>query len=61
MKSNLPQAGEAFLAKDGSVGAQERALEDAVIGSLGADVEHLATSFLVGVVSCIPETSTVNV
>ena len=49
----LPQAGEAFLAEDGSIGAEERVQEDTTIGSYRADMEHLTTGFFVSVVSCI--------
>lgn len=49
----VPQAGEAFLAENGAIGAQEGVLEDATIDSKRADVEYLATSFLIGVISYV--------
>lgn len=46
-----PQAGEAFLAENGSIRTQEGVLEGTTFGSNRTDVEHLTTSFNVGVIS----------
>jgi hypothetical protein len=48
----LPLADEALLVEDGSVGAQERALNGHTVGQVDADVEDLTTSLDISIITC---------
>ena len=47
-----PIADEVVLVEDGSVGAEERVLGEAALTVGGANVEHLALSLGIGVITC---------
>jgi hypothetical protein len=49
--TDAPLAGKVLLVEDGAVGAEERILDRFLIGNCRAYVEHLATSFNIGVVT----------
>ena len=51
MLGYVPLAGKVLLVEDGAVGAQKGILDRFLIGYCCADVEYLATSFNIGVIT----------